>query len=50
MSPELNSVDKAYKNLLPQQRPLRDQKTNFRLIIYGHSSTNHENLAKIGPR
>jgi len=25
------------------------KKTNFRLIIYSHSSTNPENLAKIGP-
>ena len=25
------------------------RKTNFSLIIYGHSSRNSENLAKIGP-
>jgi len=34
------------------QRHSRDQKSNFRLIIYGHSSINHAglaNLAKIGP-
>jgi len=27
---------------------MRDQKTNFRLIIYSQTSTNTENLAKIG--
>jgi len=43
----ISSVDKANKNWLPSQRPLRNQKTNFRLIIYSHSSTNPENLAKI---
>ena len=32
---------------LPWQRHLRDRKTNFRLVIYSHSSTNLENLAKI---
>jgi len=26
-----------------------DRKTNFRLVIDSHSSTNRENLAKIGP-
>ena len=25
------------------------RKTNFRLIIYSHSSINPENLAKVGP-
>jgi len=30
-------------------RPLKDQKTNFRLIIYSHSSNDSENLALIGP-
>jgi len=33
---------------LPCQLPLRDRKINFRLIICIHSSTNAENLAKIG--
>jgi len=28
--------------------PLKDQKTNFKLIIYSHSSTNPANLANIG--
>ena len=45
---DLNSVDKANKSWLPWQRPLRDRKTNFRLITYSHSSTNPANLAKIG--
>jgi len=27
----------------------RSRKTNFSLIVYGHSSSNSENLAKIGP-
>ena len=49
MSPELSSADKANKNWLPRQRPVRDRKANFRLIIYSDSSTNPENLAKIGP-
>ena len=35
------------KICLPWQRHLRDRKTNFRLVIYSHSSTNLENLAKI---
>jgi len=30
------------------QRPLSGRKINFKLIIYGRSSTNPENLAKIG--
>jgi len=35
--------------VFPWQPPLRDRKkTNFRLIIYSHSSTNPENFAKIG--
>jgi len=44
MSPELNSdcVDKANKNWLPRQRPLKDRKTNFRLIMYSHISINPE--------
>ena len=33
---------------MSRQRPLRDRKTNFRLIICSHSSTDHENLANIG--
>jgi len=49
MSPETSFVDKANKNWLPQQRPMTDRKTNFRLTIYSHSSTNPEILAKIGP-
>jgi len=44
----ISSVDETSKNWLPWQRPSRDQKTIFRLIIYSHSSTNPENLAKIG--
>jgi len=40
---------KINKNRLPQQRPLSGRKTNFRLIIYSHSSANPENLAKTGP-
>ena len=39
---------RSKKIWLPWQRPLRDRKTNFRLVIYSHSSTNPENLAKIG--
>jgi len=34
---------------LPWQRSLGDRKTNFRLIIYSHSSAKPEKLAKIGP-
>jgi len=33
MSPELNSVHKTNKNWLPRQRPLRDRKTNFIVIV-----------------
>jgi len=40
-------VDKAHKNWLPWQRPLKNRKTNFRLFIYNQSSTNLENVAKI---
>jgi len=29
------------------QRLLKDRKTNYRLIVYSHSSTNTANLAKI---
>jgi len=29
--------------------PLRDRKTNFRLITRSHSSINQENFVKIGP-
>jgi len=36
------------KNWLPRQCFSRDQKTNFKFIIYSHSSSNPENLAKIG--
>jgi len=42
-------VDKTNKDCFPWQSPLRDGKTNFRLIIYSHSSINPENLAKVGP-
>ena len=49
MSPELNCVHKTDRNWLTWQRPLRDRKTNFSMIIYSHSSTNPENLAKIVP-
>jgi len=42
------SVDKAYENWLPWQRPLSD-KTNARLIIGIYSSTKPGNSAKIGP-
>ena len=45
----LNSILWLSQNLvLPRQRPLRAQKTNSRLIIYSHSSTDPKNLAKIG--
>jgi len=44
-----SSVDKTNRNWLQWQSPLRDQKTNFRLIIYSHSSTNPEKLAKTSP-
>jgi len=37
------------KNWLLWQRPLRDQKTNSRLITYSRISTNLANLAKIHP-
>ena len=30
------SVDKTNRNWLLWQRPLRDQKTDFRLVIYSH--------------
>ena len=32
------------------ERYLRDRKTNFRFIIYCHSSTDHENLATLPAR
>ena len=41
------SVDKNDKNCLPWPRLFGYWKTSFRLIIYSHSSTNPENLAKI---
>jgi len=45
MSPKLSCVDKTNeKGLMP-----RIEKLAARLIIYSHSSTNPENLAKIGP-
>jgi len=49
MSLKISSVDKDNKNWLPWQRPSRDRKTNFGLIVYSHSSANAENLARIGP-
>jgi len=43
----LLSVNKSW---LSRQRPLRHgEQTNFRLIIYSHSSANPANLVKIGP-
>ena len=45
----LSFVDQINKVWLPWQRPLRYKKTNFRLIIYSHSSISRENLAKVGP-
>ena len=47
MSPELNSVNKSNKKLVARQRPLRDRRANFGLIIYSRSSTNLANLTKI---
>ena len=46
MSPKISLRTKAKGNWLPWQPPLRDRKTNF---ICSHSSTNPENLVKIGP-
>ena len=43
-----HSCTKTNKIWLTRQRPLRHQKTNFRLIIYNHNYTNPKNLAKIG--
>jgi len=40
-------VDKTKKNSLPWHHPLKNLKTNFRLIIYSRSSTEAENAAKI---
>jgi len=48
MSPELSSPWIQPKNWLPRQHSSKNRKTNFRLIIYGRSSTNPANLAKIG--
>ena len=36
------------QNWLPRQRPVRDQKTNFRSFISSHSSTVPANWVKIG--
>ena len=36
---QISSVNKTNKNWLPWQRPAKDEKTNFRLIIYSHSSS-----------
>ena len=50
ISSTLSAVDKANKNWLPWQRPFRNRKTTFRLIIYSHSHTcsiNPENLAEV---
>jgi len=38
---------KKQQNRLLWQHPLRDQETNFRLIICSHSSANPEKLANI---
>jgi len=46
MSPKISLLTKAKENWLPWQPPLRDRKPNF---ICSHSSTNPENLVKIGP-
>jgi len=42
-------VDKANKDWLPWQQPLRGRKANFGSITYNHSSIESGNLAKIGP-
>ena len=44
---KVKCVDKANKTRLRWQRPLRDRKTNLRLIIYSHSSASPDNLAEI---
>ena len=49
MSRKINSVDLTCKNWLPWQHTSRDQNTNLRSFIYSHTSTNPENLVKIGP-
>jgi len=49
MSLELNSADKPNKNWLSWQCSSRNQKTNFRSIIYRHSSANPANLVEIDP-
>jgi len=47
---ENNSVATAYKKLVEVAKSLeRPKKSNFRSIIYGHSSSNPENLVKSGP-
>ena len=38
-----------FLNWLPWQRPLKNRKSNFRLIIFSRSSVLLQNLAKIGP-
>jgi len=47
MSPEIICMDKANNSCLPWHLSLRNQKSNFRLIIYSCISTNSENLVKI---
>jgi len=47
MLPYLSCVDKNNKSWL--QRPLTDRKTTVRLIVYSLSSTNPDNVTKIGP-
>jgi len=50
MAPKkLSSADKTNKIGCQGSVPFGDRKTNFRLIIYIHSSTNLGNLAQIGP-
>jgi len=39
----------ATKHRLPWQHSPRDRETDFRRIIYSHSSTNRDNFAKFGP-
>jgi len=49
MSLKLIFLDKTNKNRLSRRRPLKDRKTNFRSIVYSHSSTDPENVANINP-
>jgi len=49
MSPKLCCVEKTNNTWLLWQRPMRNRKTNFSLVIHSHSFTKHKHLAKIGP-